>query len=746
MSEFNRSTGRTTIACGVVLAFACLATAEGQEIKAEAKSSGAALEEIIVSAARRELALQDVPTAITAVTGEVLERDRIVDLGTLAATVPSFSMTEDSAMAKELNIRGVSSVRLLDASAESSIGFFVDDVYISRIGSAFTDFYDLERIEVIRGPQGVLLGKNVVGGAISVITAKPKFETSGKAAVSFGNYGATNTDGYITGALTDNLAGRLAFQTRNLSGYSRNVVLGVKQDDLQSAQIRGELLYRSTDADLEALLTYDYGTSDSNDSARPMSDDPFVDGVGGITEYRRGLGLGPRESTSPQREFANRTVRGASLRIDWGAFDGAKLTAITGYRNSEGEVGWNQLGVSSPPALVDTFYGNQEQPETFSQEIRLVSDNAQSKFDWIAGAFYQKDDVLRYDSNVATSFLPIPALSGTFLYTNKAKIESKALFGQAGYRLTDKLKLTVGLRYTEDDKHGHRVAQCLEDGGDGLCIAALDLAGGESFTVNYGKKWSATTPQGIIEYRPNDDVMIYGSIAKGYKGGGWDHLPSTAEAASFGYDPEHVTNYEIGAKSDLLERRMRLNLAVFQMDYTDLQSQQLVIECLCLITSNVGTATIKGLEAEATFALTEGLTAWASGSWLDAKYDEFKDSAGTDFSGNQIQRSPKYKYSVGFDYGFGTGTWAQAFNLHTSYTRQGKLYWTPNNTYVLEPFGLLDASLRVTPPWGQSWSMALWGKNLTDELYPVYSLAIFGDVMNYYAPPKTYGIEVSYKF
>lgn len=736
-----------TIASGAALALAVSVTAHAQESKTDAKAPGAAgLEEIIVTAARRELKLQDVPSAITAVTGETLERDRIVDLGSLASSVPSFSMTEESAMAKELSIRGISSVRLLDASAESSIGFFVDDVYISRTGSAFTDFYDLERIEVIRGPQGVLLGKNVVGGAISVVTAKPKFSTSGRASFSYGNYGATNANGYITGALTDNLAARVAFQMRDISGYSRNVVLDLKQDDLQSAQIRGELLYRAAEADFEALLTYDYGTSESNDSARPMSDDPFAAGIGGITAYRESLGLGPRESTSPQHDFANRTVRGASLRIDWGAFAGAKLTAITGYRNSEGEVGWNQLGATSPPAIADTFYGNRERPETISQEFRLVSDNAQSKLDWIVGAFYEKDEVLRYDSNVATSFLPIPALSGTFLYTNKAEIESAAVFGQVGYRFTDQLKLTVGLRYTHDDKQGHRLAQCLEDGGDGLCIAALELAAGESFAIDYGKTWSATTPQAILEYRPNEDVMVYGSVAKGYKGGGWDHLPSTAEAASFNYDPEHVTNYEIGVKSDLLERRLRLNVAAFQMDYTDLQSQQLVLDCLCLITSNVGTATIKGIEAETTFAVTAGLTAWVSGSWLDAEYDKFTDSAGTDFSGNQIQRSPKYKYSVGFDYGFGAGAWTQAFNLHTSYTRQGKLYWTPANTYVLEPFGLLDASLRINPPAGPPWSVTLWGKNLTDELYPVYSLAIFGDVMNYYAPPRTYGVEVSYQF
>jgi iron complex outermembrane receptor protein len=704
-----------------------------------------AVEEVIVTADRRERRLQDVPTAISAVTEQALERSRIVDLSSLAGTAPSFSMTESSSLGKELSIRGVTSVRILDATAEPSVGMFVDEVYLSRMGSAFTDFFDLERVEVIRGPQGVLLGKNVVGGAISVITAKPKFDPGGSATISFGNYDAVVAKGHITGPITDNLAARAAFQVRNRSGYSRNVIRGEDMDNLQSYQGRGELLYRNPEADLQALLTFDYGRDETDGSARTMTDDPFAAGTGAIAAWRKARNLGPRDATSPQHEYTRRITRGASLRVDWGVWDGVKLTSITGYRSSKGVMGYNQLGVGSPPGLADTFYSTSERPETLSQEVRLVSDNPDSRFDWIVGAFHQSDDVTRYDSNVATTYTAIPALSGTFLYTNKADLKTTAVFGQIGYKFTDQLKATVGLRYTKDDKSGTRLAQCLEDGGDGLCVAALVLGKGQSFTVDYGKKWNAMTPQGIIEYRPNDDIMIYASVAKGFKGGGWDHLPSTAKAAAIGYNPEKATNYEIGVKSDLFDRRVRLNLAAFKMDYKDLQSQQLVLECLCLITSNAGSAEIKGLEAEGTWRVTDALTLTGSGSWLDAKYSNFVDGAGVVFTGNHIQRSPEYKFDLGVNYEFGIGSWDRAFSLQANYTKQGKSYWTPANTFFQKPFGLLDASLRVQPP-GAAWSVTVWGKNLTDELYAVAAQTFFGDLMNYYGPPKTYGVDLKYEF
>jgi iron complex outermembrane receptor protein len=704
----------------------------------------ATVADVVVTADRRERRLQDVPSAITAVTGEEIQRQRIVDLSSLSGSVPSFSMTEGSSLGKELSIRGVTSVRIVDATAEPSVGMFVDDVYISRMGAAFTDFYDLERIEVIRGPQGVLLGKNVVGGAISVITAKPKFTPGAEMTIGTGNYNAFNASGYMTGPLTSSLAGRLAYQIRDHDGYGRNVLLNTDMEDLQSGQIRGELLYQPEGSPLRVLFTADYGSSKSAGTSRTMTDDPFTAGVGALAAYRAARNLGPRDTLSPEREYANRTTHGASLRVDYD-FDFAQLSWITGYRKSDGEMGYNQLGAGSPPGIADTFYFAEDKPETISQELRLVSKPGESRFDWILGGFYQHDDVGRFDANRATTNTTIAALSGYYRYTNAAKLDTAAIFGQVGYQFTDQLKVTLGARYTKDKKEGVRTGACLEDGGDGLCVAALVLAAGQSWTVNYGNEWNAFTPQGIVEYRPNDDIMLYASVGKGFKGGGWDHIPATEAGARIGYNPEEVINYEIGAKTDLFDKTVRLNVAAFYMDYTDLQSQQLILECLCTVTSNAGNAQIKGIEGELTWAATDHLLLNASGSLLDAKYVDFISTAGVVFSGNRIQRSPENKFSLGLTYDFGQGAWDRSFSFKTNYTYTGESFWTPNNTIKQEPFGLLDASLRIQPPNSQ-WAATIWGKNVTDELYAVAAQAFFGDLMNYYGAPRTFGFDVSYTF
>jgi iron complex outermembrane receptor protein len=374
-----------------------------------------------------------------------------------------------------------------------------------------------------------------------------------------------------------------------------------------------------------------------------------------------------------------------------------------------------------------------------------VSNNPESRFNWLLGAFIQHDNVDRFDANKATTNTTIAALSGEYLYINSAELDTLAVFGQVGYDLTDQLTATIGARFTRDRKSGNRVARCLSDGGDGLCVAALILAAGQSFTVDYEQEWEAFTPQGIIEYRPNDDIMIYASVGQGFKGGGWDHIPGTRAGALVSYDPEEVINYEIGAKMDLFDNSVRLNVAAFQMEYTNLQSQQLILECLCTVTSNAGAADIRGFEAELTWAVTDNLLINASGSLIDAEYVDFVTSAGVVFTGNRIQRSPENKFNLGFSYDFGQGALDRAFSLKANYTHTGESFWTPNNTIKQEAFGLFDASLRFQPP-NADWNVTVWGKNLTDELYAVNAQAFFGDLMNFYGAPRTYGVDLSYSF
>jgi len=732
------------------LAFALLT---GANVSAEesATDSDAAvqpfLEEVTVTAEKRSELLRDVPIAITALSGEAVTANRITDLWTLAATVPFVNMTQDSAVSQQLNIRGVVSVKLNDASAEPSVGMFVDEVYAPRMGSAFTDFFDLERIEIIRGPQGVLLGKNVIGGALSVVTAKPSFESSASTTISFGNYNSVMANGYATGKLSDEWAGRIAFQVRNHAGYNENIALDRELDNLSSYQGRGHLLYEKEDGTLSALFTIDYGHDETNGTIRAAVDDPVIPGIGTIQVYRDVNNIGPRQDFSPQMEYVKRESLGLALRIDWQAMENATLTSVTSYRDSEADWGYNQIGSGSPPSVVDTFVFQTEKPTSFTQELRLVSDPSDSRFDWIIGGYYEHDDIARPYQHIASTFPvnSITVFTGHSFYDASAVIQTSALFGQLGYRFNDSWKLTVGARYTRDDKKGHKTATCIDDNGDGACVTPFRGPTGTTWSVDYGKVWTKFTPQGVLEWTATDTMNYYVSIGQGFKGGGWDFIPPTPEAATISFDPETVVNYELGMKTDFFNRRLLANAAIFRMDYTDLQAQRTDLTCLCLITSNAGSARIDGIELELTGAVTDSLVLrWAS-SWLDPKYIDYDDLAGHVYDGNTMQRTPKFKYTAGLDYVASIGSWTDGLTLRVNWTHQSKIYWGPDNVSFEPGYGVLDANVRLQNP-DSNWSVLLWGKNLTDELYSQLGLPFLGDLVEVWGPPRTYGVDFTYSF
>ncbi len=264
------------------------------------------------------------------------------------------------------------------------------------MGSAFTDFFDLERIEVIRGPQGVLLGKNVVGGALSVITAKPSFTTSGSATVSYGNFDSFMANGYLTGGLSRSRRGSLRVPgARSCRLQPQRAVEPRPRRPAVVPGPRGVELQERPTATCADCFTLDYGRDESNGTIRAAIDDPAVAGTAPLGAYRQANGLDPREDMSPEAEYVKRRSVGASLRIDWDGLENATLTSITAFRDSKAEWGYNQIGFDSPPSIVDTFVFQTETPQTFSQELRLASDNAESALDWLVGAYYQHDDIDR---------------------------------------------------------------------------------------------------------------------------------------------------------------------------------------------------------------------------------------------------------------------------------------------------------------------------------------------------------------
>lgn len=763
-------------ALAIVLAAACAGGAHAQDDGERAEGGGPALDVIQITAQRREASVQDSSVAVSAITGENLEDDRIFSFEDLADSVTSLSFTALSPLDQEFNIRGITNTRLDSPSADQSVGIFVDEVYIGRSGLFNSDMFDIERVEVIRGPQGVLLGRNVVGGAINIITASPTFEESGAMSVSVGNYDEVVTRGHLNGPLTDTLAGRISFQSRNRSGFNHDILHDRELDNIESLQARAQLLYQPRGGDLTARLVLDYMNDESNGfhSVAINGPDPATQGPWSAARETigqlRGRPLDLRESLPEHPRYAgdvNETTQalrreawGATLDIDFDLGDFATFTSVTGYREGQAYNIYDQSGIGPDngygviaPLLFSFPVNETEEISQFTQEFRLVSQPGDSAFDWILGAYLQHDNVKKYDRFWAE--VPFPALvtlSGESHWFNAAQTESYAVFGQLGWQMTDTVRLVGGLRFTSDDKSGTVTGANVEGGDqfnptDIVPVSPLDpsFVEGMSFTTDYGQSWEELTPQLTVEYAPTEDLFFYATWSRGYKGGGFEDDPANPAAAQAGYDPETVENIELGAKIDFLDRRARLNMAAFSMDYQDLQVTQTDDGCLCNITDNAADAEIFGAEFELTFAATERLTLWAGATVLETEYIDFVDGNGLDNSGNQLQRTPDYQFNAGGELVLDVGQYADALSIRANYTHQGEMYWAPDNFQYEEAYGLLNGRIAFAPR-DANWSVSVWGRNITDEIYRTNVIAFFGDEVSRLGAPRTYGFEFGMEF
>lgn len=726
---------------GATLALAAPGVAWAQSGADAEASSG--MDEIVITATKREESLQDVAIAVTALSAEQLRNEAITDLSQIAAQVPSFTFQSQNSMESEMFIRGVGSVRLNGATADPSIGTFFNEVYIGRRGSATPPLFDLARVEVLRGPQGTLFGKNIVGGAINLISATPQANFGAGGSLSLGNYSSVLAEGYVTGPLAENLAGRLAFYRETHDGFAENIVYGQELEDKDSTAARLSLLWDPT-SNISVSLIADYSTDSAGGPSRHAVDNPFVAGTGGITA---GIPSDPRINMSPYEQYAYRDTAGLTGRLEWD-LGNVSLTYLSAYRYGLADGRWTQAGAGSPPSLTDSTLTQHEMYQGVTQEIRLSSDD-DSRFRWIAGLYYLDEYVKRTSRNTAISFLPggpggvRDSLDGDNMFLGYSDTRSFAAFGEVEYDILDNLTLSVGGRYTRDEKELDTAAVIFSYGpaGDILSPAPLQSA----YDISVGDEWSEFTPRVALEWRASDNILLYASYAAGYKGGGWQGATANAIAAATAYDPEAAATYEIGFKADWFNNRLRTNIAVFHTDFTDLQVELLDDVNLTLVVANAADAVIEGLEFEVRGMPTDWLTLFASGSLLNAEYKDYIDPLrGLDYSDNQIQRTPDYQFTVGADLRHGlTDGLDLIANLNYSY--QDQMFWGPDNTNFEDGYGILNGRIGIGAADGQ-WTVSLWGKNLDDELYRTSIIPFAGDEVSVFGAPRTYGVRVSGRF
>lgn len=749
----------------------CLPNVAVAQSAVEATSQDVGIADIIVTARKREENLQDTPASVSALSSEALQKAGIDDFAEIASRVPGFTLNPDNVSEPNVFLRGIGT-DIESAAASPAVGFFLNEVYLSRAQGTAIELFDFERIEVVRGPQGTLYGKNVVGGAINFITRKPTDEFRAYFEGTLGNYKALEARGGISGGITDGLSGSISISARRREGFAFNTFTKNDIEDLSSFGILGQLRYQPNDT-LDILLT--------GDLTRRRSAGRWVDILIPSTHNIPFKNPDPRRGPNniDGRQDADLGGLHLTASLDVGA---GTVTSISAYREATFDVINNDAGsfidfnrlVRNANGRVNFFAINRRQfnddyyinskldkVKTFSQELRFNSE-FDGPFNFLAGVYYLYEDVNRLED---ADYLFVNFFAeGRELSRTTTKANTYAAFAEGTYDLTDRLSLTAGIRYTKDTKifSVNRAAF-----GDFLGQDFTDALGNPvtAFSGSDRRGWSSWTPSATIEWKPSDDFLFYGLISKGYKSGGWNGEEATNPTEiKNSYNPEFAWNYEIGAKTDLLDKRLRFNLTGFWTEYRDLQTQQFVLYDPNLppdnVVSNAGRARVRGVEIETVAIPVKGLTLYGNYTYMEGKITGDLISTAlvfdlncfcqvpvpTNLKGNGLRRTPKHTFNVGGDVDVPLNENLNGF-IRANYSWTDKFFFDNENSprTTIDAIGVLNGSIGVGSPDGD-WEVSLWGKNLTNELYVSGKTDVIGSVLVSYAPPRTYGATLRYRF
>ncbi|MFT6045614.1 MAG: iron complex outermembrane receptor protein [Arenicella sp.] len=728
------------------------------------------IEEVVVTAQHRTQSIQDVPITVTAISADELEAGNIFDIGSIAYNVPGMTLGEFAPGQALISLRGVGSADD-GAGLDNSVALFLDGIYMGRSAGTNFDMFDLERIEVLKGPQGTLFGRNAIGGAINVITAKPTQETNGKAALTLGSEGILRYQGLFSGALSENLAGKIVVNHREHDGYVRNTLLNKDVQDEDYSSVRGQLLWTTDNS--EWLLSADYMEDDRGDIGRA----PIVNGNFDYVGAAVSLGAGrPGTTASPTDGFNAREAGGISLQGDMNYATG-KLTSITGVRSTETD--WEMPSVGAPLGGgfnvaagvfgADVIDDIEEEIDTFSQEFRWTSD-LDGSFNYVAGLYYFTEDTdrqeqFRIDRNtVATGQVVV----GNEWTRTQNETTSYAVYGQGSWDLTEQWKVTLGARYTKDDRDyiasatncGLSDEEILSAGfaNTSNCIFGGNRVGSslriiaEAFIAPASDDWDDFSPMISAQYRPNDNVMYFGTVSTGYKSGGFAGSQGVQSAATNPVDPESVTNFELGFKGDFLDNTLRLNGTVFMMDYEDLQVVRFGpvpnSEFGTFQTTNIGSADISGLEMDFAWYATDRLRISGNYSYLDTEANDLilNGFAGpSDFSGLPLRQSPENSYSLTMNYNLPTGSGEYDFRIQFNHQDEQHFDFASINDTISPSHDLIDARISWKSN-DEKYAVALWGQNIGDEEYVSHSYRIGPGTIGVWGAPATYGVTGTVNF
>ena len=660
------------------------------------------LEEIIVTAERREADIQDTPVAVTALTSVTLDNLQVTNTLELDRTVPNLSVRELSANPSTFNIslRGnTESVGGLSVS-ESNVGVYVDGIYRGRLAGANLTFNDIERIEVLRGPQGTLYGRNTIAGAIKIVSRKPGDESWVDVSGGYGDWEHTEFKGSIGGPIIDDTwAASFSMLYMENEGYKFNRAIGEDVGAMENVAGRVILNYLGSDT-LDMTLTA-FVASDDNDGFIPTS---ATYGGSPPTTSQAVFATGniyTSQSTTPSQGKTDQWSITLNISYDAGAFE---FRSITGYMDLEDLfradfTGGREFAPGVYGAGFDrTAVANHDQ---LTQEFQLLGTTAGERLDWLAGLFYFTE---AGDQVINDKFGTFPLLPTTF----DLKTDSYAVFGQLSYPWNSKVSIVGGLRYTQDSKSMDATIQ------DGLFVFPVTSA-----AVSVDEDFSSISPKLGMDVQLNDDTLAYAYVAHGFKGGGFNGLAvGNPQILASPYNEETVWTLEGGIKTDLLDNRLRINAAVFYNQYDDIQMTAIIdVASFSFAEQNVGKATVLGLEIEASARLSEGLRVFGNVGFMTDRYDRLDPlSSAAQNNAADLPSTPAATGMVGFSYEQPISASGADLKLKigADIGYVGDHFGEVTNSVLIEAYSQLNAYVAIGAN-DDRWQLRLAGKNVTDE-------------------------------
>lgn len=724
---------------GVTIATFCLSSSLAVAQEEAQEESGHELEEIIVTAQKRAQNINDVGIAISAFDAATIRDLAFSQPLDVANQTTNFAVNTLVTSIPNFTIRGVG-VNDYAINQATSVGSYVDQVFIASPAMMLFQMFDTERIEVLKGPQGTLYGRNTTGGAVLFISKAPTDDFESSVDLEVGNYGYYMVEGAISGPLSDSIKARVAFNTTQSDGYQKNLTTGNIHGGIDRVSARAILDWQITE-NFDIRLNVHAGQDNSSlnsfntpDSGDNVSSTGTIDTINGIP-------------------YRDNEAKGYSLVANWD-LEGATITSVSSYDDLD-RFEYGDTDGQVKDGRIDQILMSDIQQVT--QELRIAS-NGSGSLNWVAGLYYAKDEIddgTVYETTGAgfppwvfglpSSYAALDSLGNTFLQISK----SKAAFGQVEWDINDKWHLTTGLRYTSEDKQLNNVTTpwVAEPGpGEAGPIDSGLMFPPESFQEDF----SAFSGKIGVDYRMNDDMLFYGSISRGFKSGGFQGTLVFSPANIIPFEEETVLSYEVGSKLTLAEGTVQINSAFFFYDYKNLQAQGTIeggaggVENLFAL-QNIGDAEVLGFEIDLQARPTEGLDLAIGVGYLDAKIvDPFIAEVKPD---GRPAMSPKWNLNGRARYSF-MQTDNSYWFIQGDFNYQDDVFFDIYETPFLQEgsYWLFNASAGISSP-DDRWRATLWGRNLADTDYRIggFTGGVAGPVQ-VFGTPRTYGVTLSYQF